>query len=135
MGAAAHTEVHVRPRDITGRVLGKPLRSPYAPGGGSPRARWLWLLPVAWLLWVGVISDHSLWRIARLRQDLSTAQADLQHLRQQTADLDARVHDPAERREHAEAALRARGMARPGEIIYRLGTGEADSARTTTGTP
>jgi cell division protein FtsB len=130
-GAAAHTEVHVRPRDITGRVLGKPLRSPYAPGGGSPRARWLWLLPIAWLLWMGVVSDHSLWRIARLRHELSTAQADLRQLHDQTSGLDARLHDPAERREHAEAALRARGMARPGEIIYRLGNGNPDSAHST----
>ena len=31
--------------------------------------------------------------------------------------------------------LGAQGMARPGEIIFRLGTGHPDSARTTTGAP
>lgn len=123
------------PRDITGRVLGKPLRSPYAPGGGSPRTKWLWLLPAGWLLWMGMISDHSLWRIARLRQDLAATQADLARLHKQTAELDGRLHDPAVRREHAEMELRARGMARPGEIIYRLGTGDAKDAPPAAATP
>ncbi len=123
------------PRDITGRVLGRPLRSPYAPGGGSPRARWLWLLPVAWLLWVGLLSDHSLWRIARLRHDLSAARADLQRVQRETAALDARLRDPAERREHAEEALRRQGMTRPNEILYRLGSGNPDSARSGPGAP
>ena len=123
------------PRDITGRVLGKPLRSPYAPGGGTPRSRWLWLLPGAWLLWVAVISDHSLWRIARLRHELVAARADLEHVRHDTARLDARLHDPRARNEHAEEMLRLQGMSRPNEIIYRLGSGRADSARSTTGAP
>ena len=123
------------PRDITGRILGRPLRSPFAPGGGTPPSRWLWLLPIAWLLWIGVISDHSLWRIARLKHELTATHADLQRLRRETARLDARLRDPAERSEQAEEALRAQGMARPGEIIYRLGTGRPDSARSATGAP
>ncbi len=112
-GAAGHTEVDVSPRDITGRVLGRPLRSPYVPGGGTPRARWIWLLAIAWLLWAGVISDHSWWRIARLRHDLASTQSDLARVHREASALDARVNDPAERERHAEEALRARhGAAR-----------------------
>lgn len=118
------------PRDITGRVLSRPLRSPYAPGGGIPRSRWLWLLPIAWLLWVGVISDHSFWRIYRLRHDLVAARAEMQRVRGETSKLEARLHDPAERSEHAEQMLREQGMARPGEMIYRLGGTSTDSAKT-----
>ncbi len=128
-GRTPHTEVDVSPRDITGRVLSRPLRSPYAPGGGTPRARWLWLLAVAWLLWVGVISDHSVWRIIRLRHDLVAARTEMQRVRGETSRLDARLRDPVERGEHAEQMLREQGMAKPGEIIYRLGGANTDSAR------
>ena len=118
------------PRDITGRVLGKPLRSPYGYGGAPSRARWLWLLPAAWLLWTGVISDHSLWRIWRLRHELSSARAELQRVNGETSRLSARLADPHERSEHAEAMLRAQGMSRPNEIIYRFDRGRADSTKT-----
>jgi cell division protein FtsB len=115
----------VSPRDITGRVLGKPLRSPYAPGGGgATRPRWLWLVVVAWVLWAGFISDHSLIRIARLKHELVATQADIERVKDEAAALDSRYRDPADRNQHAEEQLRARGMARPGEIIYRLGSGK-----------
>jgi cell division protein FtsB len=94
-----------------------------------PRSRWIWLLPLAWLAWAGFLSDHSLLRIARLKQQLVAARADIERVRREAADLDARSSDPVERSQHAEEALRARGMARPGEIIYRLGTGRADAGR------
>jgi cell division protein FtsB len=112
--------VNLNPRDITGRVLGKPLRSPYGYGGAPSRVRWLWLLPAAWLLWAGVISDHSLWRISRLQHELSNARTELQRVNSETARLSARLADPREKSEHAEAMLRAQGMAKPGEIIYRF---------------
>jgi cell division protein FtsB len=119
----------VSPRDITGRVLGKPLRSPYGYGGTPSRAHWLWLLPAAWLLWAGVLSDHSLWRIARLHQELSSARAELQRVNGETTALEARLADPREKAEHAEGTLRAQGMARPGEIIYRFDSARPDSAK------
>jgi cell division protein FtsB len=125
----------VSPRDITGRVLGRPLRSPYGGGGNGSRARWLWLLPAAWLLWVTLLSDHSLWRISRLRSDLVSARTEIQRVRRQTAGLDARLHDPVERTRHAEEALREQGMSRPGEIIYRLGGTRPDSGRSGAPTP
>ena len=119
------------PRDISGRVLSRPLHSRYGRGFTShPRARWLWLLPVAWLLWVTVISEHSLLRIARLRTELATARSELTRVHGEAGQLDAQLDDPAERQRAAEVALRRQGMSRPGEIIYRLGGGAAsDSAR------
>ena len=119
------------PRDITGRVLSRPLRSPYLPGGGArPHSRWLILLPLAWLLWVGVLSDHRLWRIARLKQDLQRATTEIRHVRTETAQLEARLNDPQARAENAEEHLRGLGMSRPGETIYRIGAAAADSTRT-----
>ena len=120
----------MKPKDITGRVLGRPLHSPYAPGGGSPsRRRWLWRGVAGRLLWVGAFSDHSFWRIARLRHELRTANAEIARVKSEESRLDARLRDPAERARHAEEVLRQQGMARPGEIVYRLGTGSADSSR------
>ncbi len=117
------------PRDITGRVLSRPLNSPYAPGGGQPsRIHWLWLLPIAWLLWAGFLSDHSLWRISKLRHELASAQSEIRRVHGETARLEARLEDPDERARHAEEVLRAQGMARPGEIVYRFGGGHADSS-------
>jgi cell division protein FtsB len=119
----------VSPRDITGRVLGKPLRSPYGYGGTPSRAHWLWLLPAAWVLWAGVLSDHSWWRISRLRAELLSARAELQRVNAESARLTARLADPQEKAEHAEETLRAQGMARPGEIIYRFDSARPDSTK------
>jgi len=117
------------PRDITGRVLGKPLRSPYGYGGTPSRRHWLWLLPAAWLLWIGLLSDHSLWHISRLHLELSSARAELQRVNGETSRLGARLADPREKADHAEATLRAQGMARPGEIIYRFDSARPEAAK------
>ena len=119
----------MKPRDITRRVLGRPMRSPYLPGGGMRRRRigW-WLLGGAWLAWIAFLSDHSLWRIARLRHELASARGDLARVQVETRRLDDQLHDPAARAEHGEEILRRQGMARPGEIVYRLG-GAPDTLR------
>lgn len=122
--------MHVNPRDITGRVLGKPLRSPYGYGGTPSRKHWLWLLPAAWLLWSGVLSDHSLWRISRLKHELASSRAQLQRVNAETARLGARLADPREKTDHAEATLRAQGMAKPGEIIYRFDSAKPEAGAT-----
>jgi cell division protein FtsB len=114
-------EVDVPPRDISGRILGRPLRSPYSSGGTPRGRRWLWILAGAWLLYAAAFSEHSLWRIARLRHELAVTHAELGRVRAEAGRLDARMTDPRERSEHAEQMLRAQGMARPGEIVYRFG--------------
>lgn len=118
----------MRPRDITGRVLRRPLRSPYLPGaGGRPWLRWALLAVSIWLLYTAALSDHSLWRVLRLRQQLSESEAEIQRVKAETAGLEARLDDPKVRAQHAEEVLRGQGMARPNEIIYRLGDAPGDS--------
>lgn len=113
----------MEPRDITGRVLARPIHSPYGAAPRRSRMR-LWLiLGGAWLLWVAVISDHSLWRIVRLKRDLGAANAEIARVHARTQKLDDQLHDPHARAEHGEEVLRKQGMARPGEIVYRLGEG------------
>lgn len=119
------------PRDITRRVLSRPLRSPFAPGGGDPtRHRWIWLGLGVWLLWVTVISDHSLWRIAQLKRELSQAERDLDRVTTESRTIQASLEDPIARREQAERVLRTQqGWSRPGEIIYRVDDRPADPKR------
>jgi cell division protein FtsB len=115
-------------KDITARVLGRPLHSPYHSGGGR-RSWWrvALLVAVGWLLYTAVLSDHSLWRILRLRQELSESEAELKLVQAETRRLEARLDDPRVRAEHAEEVLRLQGLAKPNEIIYRLGGTVADS--------
>lgn len=117
------------PRDITGRILGRPLRSRYGHGASGPSAvRWLLLAGAAWLVYATFFSDHSLWRIATLRHQLTVTDAEVRRVRAETTKLESRLTDPRERAAHAEEMLRGQGMARQGEIIYRLGAG-ADSSK------
>jgi len=120
----------VRPRDITGRVLSRPLQSPYAPSANSLfRKRWLWGALFLWLLWMSVLSDHSLLNIARMRLQLANTNSEIAKVRSDARHLDEQLTDPGARREHAEAMLRQQGMLRPGEIQYRLGGAATDSLR------
>jgi len=110
------------PRDITRRVLSRPLRSPFAPGGGDPtRHRWIWVGLGVWLLWVTVISDHSLWRILQLKRELAQAERELGQVTAESQSIQAALDDPVARREQAERVLRTQqGWSRPGEIVYRV---------------
>jgi len=116
----------VTPKDITSRVLRRPLRSPYGGAPHRPWLRWALLVVSAWLLYAAVLSDHSLWRIAQLRHELAETEAEVSKVQAETRDLEGQLHDPHLKVEHAEQVLRRQGLARPNEIIYRLG-GEADS--------
>ena len=119
----------MNPRDITRRVLGRPMHSPYMPGGGVPSRRlWWWVGGFLWLAWIALLSDHSLWRIFRLKQELRAANVEIAQIEGATRKLDAQMSDPHARAEQSEEILRKQGMARPGEIVYRLG-GDADSSR------
>lgn len=115
-------------KDITAKVLGRPLNSPYHSAGGRRTLRRVLLIVGAgWLLYAAVLSDHSLWRISRLRRELTQSEAELKEVQAETARLEARLDDPRVRAEHAEVVLRLQGLARPNEIIYRLGGTVADS--------
>ena len=120
----------MRPRDITGRVLSRPLQSPYAPSVHSLfRKRWFWGAMFLWLLWMSVLSDHSLLNIARMQHHLLATRSKVARVKADARDLEQQLNDPAARREHAEAMLRQQGMVRPGEIQYRLGGAVTDSTR------
>ncbi len=85
------------------------------------RLRWAWLVAALWITWVGFVSDHNFVRLWRLSQERRQSEADLERLRAQVAELDARLRDPAAQRELAEHTLREKsGMAKPGEIVYRV---------------
>ena len=86
------------------------------------RLRWAWLAAALWLIWVGFGSDHNFVRLWQLAHERQRSAAELHRLTGEIARRDAQMHDPAEQRDLAERALRRTGMARRGEIIYRIGT-------------
>jgi cell division protein FtsB len=90
--------------------------------------RWAWLVGALWLLWIGLFSDHSVLRLAGLGRDQDRTERVLERTRAEVARLEAELRDPARMRERGEKALReGAGMARPGEIVYRIDGGRADS--------
>jgi cell division protein FtsB len=116
-------------RDVTRRIQRYRL-SRYAAPENPVRRRlpWLWVAALLWLAWVGVISDHSLWRIWRLSAENRRAAEDLVKARESIARLERESEDPGLRRQQAERWLREQGgMARPGEIIYRIQDGSPDT--------
>lgn len=119
-------------RDIGSRLRRYRL-SRYAPPGDPLRKglRWGWVALGLWLVWIGVLSDHSLWRIWNLSRESARAERELQSTRAAVERLDAELTNPETQRELAERALRERtGMARPGEIVYRIrGGAHGDSTR------
>jgi len=92
------------------------------------RLRWGWIALALWLVWIGFASDHSLWRIWQLGRENARAERDLHRTQESMARLESELANPESSRELAEKALRERtGMARPGEIIYRIREGARDS--------
>lgn len=118
-------------RDIGNRLRRYRL-SRYAPPGDPLRRglRWGWIALALWLIWIGVLSDHSLWRIWSLSREHSRSQSELARTQAEVERLDSELTNPATQRELAERALRERtGMARPGELVYRIrGGARPDSA-------
>jgi cell division protein FtsB len=116
-------------RDI-GQRINRYRLSRYAPPEDRVRRRlrWFWLLGLIAVLWIGLVGDHSLWRIWNLSRENAKAQRQLAAARAELNRLDAQVRSPEASRELAEKELREKnGMARPGEIVYRIRGGSADS--------
>jgi cell division protein FtsB len=94
----------------------------------TQRLRWVWLVAAAWLAWVGVLSDHSFFRIWKLERERAQTRQELEEASDARQRMSAELKDPEARRERAEDVLRTEhGMARPGEIIYRVRPVPADS--------
>ena len=93
------------------------------------RLRWAWLVAGLWLVWVGFVSDHNFYRLLQLSREEAHERAELARARGELVRLDAQLADPRAQRRLAESAARRNGMARPGEIIYRID--EKSAARAT----
>ncbi|MGH7741389.1 MAG: FtsB family cell division protein [Candidatus Eiseniibacteriota bacterium] len=106
-------------RDI-GRRIGRYRLSRYAPPVDRVRRslRWAWWLGALWLVWIGLISDHSLLRIARLRYAIVSSQRKLERSSRELQAIAATLRDPDLMVER-EARV-TYGMAKPGELIYRV---------------
>lgn len=102
----------------------------YAPAGSPLRRQLRWALRIAvlWLAWAALLSEHSFYRTWHLDRENSQARRELAHLRSEVERLDGESRDPVATRLRAERQLRERdGMARPGEIIYRIQPRGADT--------
>ena len=115
-------------RDISRRLQRYQLeryRPPQSPW--RRRLRWLPIVAAAWLLYASFLSEHSLFRIWQLHDQNGRARLELAAMNREIERLDGEIKDPARRRAVFEHHLREQiGMARPGEIIYRI---QPDSAR------
>uniref|UniRef100_A0A832I3D4 Septum formation initiator family protein n=1 Tax=Eiseniibacteriota bacterium TaxID=2212470 RepID=A0A832I3D4_UNCEI len=90
---------------------------------------WAAVALVAWALWMGVVSDHSLWRIWRLQREHRQTERELARVEAELLRLAREAEDPVAQRRRAERWLREQGgMARPDEIIYRIQGAPSDSA-------
>jgi cell division protein FtsB len=109
-------------RDI-GRRIGRYRLSRYAPPVDRVRRslRWGWWLGALWLVWVGLISDHSLLRIWRLRAAIDSSQRKLANSNREMETIAATMRNPNLMVER-EARV-TYGMAKPGEIVYRVSGG------------
>jgi cell division protein FtsB len=115
-------------RDIGRRIQRYRLSRYRTPQGGFPRPpRWVWLVVLLWLAWVGVLSERSLYRIWRMGDENARAQRELTTVRDEIARLDKDARDPDSKLRDAERALRREGFARRGEVIYRIESGAPDT--------
>ncbi len=106
-------------RDI-GRRIQKYRLSRYDRGGGIRVPRWVWFALGAWLLWAGVVSDHSFFQLWRIRRASAREQEQLRTTHDELARLDRQANDPEQRRREAEQRLREDGWSRPNEIVFRI---------------
>lgn len=115
-------------RDIGSRIRRYRL-SRYAVPNDPIRRRlhWAWLVAIAWCAWVGFLSDHSFFRLWRLRQEHQRTRLELVRTRAEILANERDARDPRSKLERAERELRGAGMARPGEIIYRMSGGDSTS--------
>ena len=109
-------------RDITARIERYRLTR-YAPPEHNRRGRfrWVWVGLSVWLVWAGVGSDHSFYRIWRLGRENQHYRLELDRLTREIESLEGELRDPRAMRERAEHQLREQdGMVKRGEIVYRI---------------
>ena len=108
-------------RDRSRRFFARPFEGRGKRTNARAIPRWFWLVTGLWLVWVTVLSDHSFWRIARLKREIASSQAEAARLKTDTEQLDRQVKDPEARKFRAEEIARTQhGWAAPGELVYRF---------------
>ncbi len=92
------------------------------------RLRWIWLVALAWVVWAGLLSEHSFFRLWRMERENARMRAEHVQVRADIQQLDRERTDADLKRERTERLLRERaGMARPDEIVYRIRTESSDT--------
>jgi len=79
--------------------------------------KWILLGLTAWMLWAGVISDHSFYRLWRLDRESARARSELKTTRTEVDRLSNDLNDPQVLRVRAEGALRENGWIGPDEVV------------------
>jgi cell division protein FtsB len=118
-------------RDIGSRI-GRYRLSRYAPPDNprGRRLRWILVGLLVWLAWTSFGSEHSFLRLWRLQQEHTQAHDQLETARRDQERIDRWTENPKARRDLAERKLRENsGMARPGEIVYRIKGATPDTGR------
>ena len=115
-------------RDIGSRI-GRYRLSRY--GSHSHGSRLLlpvWIAIAAWSVWALAFSNHSFYKLWTLKRQNVEAKQELARTQRELSELESGLKDPAAVRELAEHQLREKtGMAKPGEIIYRIQPANRDS--------
>ena len=92
------------------------------------RLRWIWLAALAWVVWAGLLSEHSFFRLWRMERENARMRAEYVQVRSEMQQLDRERTNTDLKRERTERLLRERaGMARPNEIVYRIRAESTDS--------
>jgi len=109
-------------RDI-GRRIQRYRLSRYArpEGGGFRVPRWAWIALAVWLLWAGVVSEHSFYQLWRVRHMATREHEQLLETQAEVERLEGEAKDPQARKLEAERLLREQdGWSRKDEIIFRI---------------
>lgn len=114
-------------KDISRRLSRYRLSRYGTPDDWFRRLRWLLGGAAVWALWAGLLSDHSMYRLWRLEREQQRSADELERTKHAAVELNTEIEDPKLRRQRAESQARSQGMARPGEIIYRISDTPVDT--------
>lgn len=108
-------------KDITRRLARHP--SAYGPPRGPwARLRRMLLIGLGvWLVWAGLLSEHSLLRLWQVSRQNARVERDARAVQAEAERIGRQLRDPDEKRALAEQVLREEhGLARKDERVYRV---------------